>query len=245
MYGFIDIHHHLVYGMDDGAQTIQVAMEMARAAAADGTRIVVGTTHVSPGVQQFDAALYEERRCEMNERCEREGIDLKILPGAEILYTPATCRFLRERRVRTLAGTDHVLVEFMPNVRLEELQRALAEILHTGCLPVLAHVERYDCLASNVRGCEELKRELGVLLQMNCTSVIGGHGFWKDRHARKLLDAGLIDVVASDAHHPVRRPTRMTQAYDVLVTRYGEKTADRMMGRDADAPPFKDIAGIA
>lgn len=229
MSGFIDMHHHLVYGVDDGAQTLEQAMEMARAAAADGSQIVVGTSHVSPGVRHWDGGRYEERRAELNARCLEEGLDLVILPGAEILYTDATSRFLRERRINTLAGTDFVLVEFMPDVRYEALHDALRSILGAGYLPVAAHVERYACLA-NPRRCEALKRELGVLLQMNCSTAIGGRGFLRDRQARKLLDAGLIDAVASDAHHPQRRPTRMREAHAALAERYGAREADRLMG---------------
>lgn len=245
MNGFIDIHHHLVYGLDDGAQTIEDGLRMARAAAENGTRLVLGTTHVSPGVKPFDDGLYRARLDELNARCREEGVPLEILPGAEILYTDATCRFLREGRVRTLAGTDYVLVEFLPNVRYEALRGALERILRTGCLPVLAHVERYTCLAGEVRRCERLQRDLNVLFQMNCGSAIGGRWFLSDWTARRMLDAEIIDIVASDAHHPARRPTRMREAYDALCGRYGAAMADRMTGRDASGPFWREIMAFA
>lgn len=245
MKGFIDIHHHLIYGLDDGARTVERAMEMARMAAADGTRIVLGTTHVTPGIERLDGELYRARLNELNARCREEKIPLVILPGAEILYTEQTCRFLREGRIETLAGTEYVLVEFLPNVRYEALREALEDILQAGYLPVVAHVERYGCLAGDARKCERLKRELGVLFQMNCPTAIGGRGFWRDRQTKKLLDAGLIDAVASDAHHPVRRPTRMREAYEALAERYGGRTAGRLTGRDLGAPFWKEITAKA
>ena len=75
-------------------------------------------------------------------------MDLRLLLGAEILYTDMTCRLLSEGRVPTLAGTEYVLVEFMPGVRYDALYKALEGILRAGFLPVVAHVERYACLAS-------------------------------------------------------------------------------------------------
>lgn len=245
MSGFIDIHHHLIYGVDDGAQTVDTAMAMARAAAADGTRIVLGTSHRTPGIKPFDEGLYAQRLREMNARCREEQIPLTILPGAEILYTEQTARFLREGRVPTLAGTDYVLVEFMPDVRYDALCEALERILREGYLPVVAHAERYACIAGDVRRCEKLRQEPGVLIQMNCSSVIGGHGFWRDRQTRKLLTAGIIDIVASDAHHPVKRPTRMREAYRALSGLLDRETANAMMGRTRERAFWREIAAAA
>lgn len=232
MSGYIDIHQHLIYGMDDGARTREKSEEMMRAAAADGTEIVLGTTHVTPGVEPFDGLLYRARVDELNELSEAEGIGLRILPGAEVLYTEQTGRFLRERRIPTLAGTDWVLIEFDPGARYEELRKALTNVLLAGYVPVVAHVERYKNLARSVKKSAALKRELDVLFQMNCSSVIGGRGFMRDRRAKRLLDEGLIDVVASDAHNTDRRPTRMNAAYRTLEKRYGSDTARRLMGQE-------------
>lgn len=245
MSGMIDIHQHVVYGMDDGARTREAGEAMLRAAAANGTEIVLGTSHVTPGVEPFDLGLYQAHLDELNAWSEAEGLGVWLLPGAEVLYTAQTERFLRERRIPTLGGTDWVLIEFDPGVRYEELRKALTNVALAGNVPVLAHMERYENLAGSVKKCLALKRELDVLFQMNCSTVIGGRGFLRDRQARKLLDEGLIDAVASDAHNVDRRPTRMRAAYEALAARYGEETACRLTGQEDEGGLWRALREAA
>ena len=229
--GFIDIHHHLVYGLDDGAQTMEDAGAMMRAAAEAGTSVVIGTTHISPGIRPFDLEKYERHLEEMRACCEREGIGLRLLGGCEMLYTAAASHYLSDGRIPTLGGTAYVLVEFLPSIRFESLYNALSDILRNGYLPVVAHVERYDCLLKSPKKAAKVHDELDVLFQMNCATVLGGKGFLSDLRAKRLLDDGLIDIVASDAHNVSSRPTRMREAYAQLAQRYGAKTAAKLTGR--------------
>ena len=234
--GFIDIHHHLCYGVDDGAQTLDDALAMIKAALEDGTQTILATSHITPGIRPFDTALYMQHLGDIRAACEDEGLALRVLPGAEILYTEQTARFLHEEKIPTLGGTNYVLVEFMPSVAYEDVRKALTGILRSGYLPVVAHVERYDCLARSPRRAAELHGELDVLFQMNCGTVIGGKGFFRDMRAKRLIDDGLIDIVASDAHNVRSRCTKMQDAYKALKARCGAEDAKRMTGRTADTP---------
>ena len=231
MRGFTDIHHHLLYGVDDGAQSLQMSLKMAQRAYRGGTRTIIATPHVTPGVEQIDEEKFHKRLEEIHAACRQAGMDLRLLLGAEILYTDMTCRLLSEGRVPTLAGTEYVLVEFMPGVRYDALYKALEGILRAGFLPVVAHVERYACLASSPRRAAMLKDELeGVLFQMNCSTILGGRGFFNDLHTRKFLDEGLIDITASDAHNLRERPTRMLVAYHKLEDSYDAVYAANLTG---------------
>lgn len=229
--GFTDVHHHLLYGVDDGAQSLKMSLEMAKLAWKQGTRTIIATPHVTPGVDPIRTDLFQERLEELRLACKKARMDLRILLGAEILYTDMTCRFLSDGRVPTMAGTDYVLVEFMPGVRYDALYSALEGILRTGYLPIVAHVERYACLATAPRRALSLKRELdGVLFQMNCSTILGGRGFFNDLHTRKFLDEGLIDITASDAHNLRERPTRMLEAYRKLKDSYDAVYAANLTG---------------
>ena len=123
--GFIDIHHHLLHGVDDGSQSLNMSLRMAKRAYEAGTRVIVATPHVTPGVERIPEETFQQRLEELRAACAKERMELRILLGAEILYTDMTCRLLAEGRVPTLAGTEYVLVEFMPGVRYDALNKTL------------------------------------------------------------------------------------------------------------------------
>ena len=237
MRGFTDVHHHLVYGLDDGAKTFEQAMTMAAAADAAGTATLIATPHVLPGIRPFDEALYHRRVERLQAACRKRGMGLRLLEGAEILYTEQTCRMLREGRIPTLGGSGWVLVEFLPQTGYRDLCDALAGILRTGYRPVIAHVERYRCLDAAGRRLRELRRAFGAVAQMNCSTVLGGKGWLQDWRSRRWLDEGFVDLVATDAHNVTSRPTRMREAYALLEARYGQAYARRLTGLDNPRSP--------
>ena len=246
MRGFIDIHHHLLYDVDDGAQNLQMSLMMAQRAYDGGTRIILATPHVTPGVEFIDEEKFRRRLEDVRAACRKDDMDLRILMGAEILYPDMTCRLLSEGRVPTLAGTEYVLVEFMPGVRFDALYKALEGILRAGFLPVVAHVERYACLASSPRRANLIKDELeGVLFQMNNSTILGGRGFFSDLHTRRLLDEGLIDITASDAHNLRERPTRMREAYEKLKEEYDGVYAGNLTGANRKGEFWRAICAAA
>lgn len=234
MQGFTDIHHHLIYGMDDGAQNLDQALAMATAAWEDGTTTILGTSHISPGVKPFDLDRYYRHLDALQAACWDQGMNLRLLEGAEILYTEQTCRFLRDRRIPTLGGTDYVLVEFFPTVEYRELYDAIVGILRAGYRPIIAHVERYRCLAGSIPKLREVRESLGAVIQMNCSTVVGGKGFLHDHRNHKLISEGLIDVIATDAHNTTSRPTQMQEAYAWLEKKLGADYAAELMGLNAE-----------
>ena len=233
--GFTDIHHHLIHGVDDGPRSLEQAIAMAAAARRDGTTTLICTPHISPGIAPFDLDRYRRHLEALRHACHERGIDLRLLEGAEILYTEPTCRLLREGRVPTLGGTEYVLVEFLPAVAYRELCRAVTAILRAGYRPILAHVERYRCLTASIPKLREVRNSLGAVIQMNCSTVLGGCGLLRDRRNRRLIDEGLIDIVATDAHDTARRPTMMQDAYQWLATKYGPDFAAALTGLNGEA----------
>ncbi len=237
----IDLHHHLLFGMDDGPATQRQMEQMLLRASEDGVTVVVATPHYLPGIFPFPAETYALRIRQANEATAAMGLALQVLGGAEMLYTPQAERHLAERRVPTLAGSTKVLVEFQPSVRLRELMQGLETILRGGYLPVLAHVERYGCLmAGRGDAAARLKRELEVTLQMNADTVAHGGRLGQRAAVRALLERGLVDHIASDAHNTDERGCRMGAAYRAVLGKLGLAEAERMFGTRESMAEFLD-----
>lgn len=226
--GFMDIHHHLLYGMDDGAKDQKMMQAMLRRAATEGITRIVATPHATPGLQRFEREKYAVAIREAAEFCVQEGLNLAVYEGAEILYTHQTTRFLQEGRIPTLAGTDRVLVEFSPDIPYRKLLDALEDLLHSGYLPVVAHVERYRCLAVFPHRAEKIKQEMDVFFQMNCRSVLVKGDFFQNRFVRRMLKKQLIDAIATDAHNLTTRKAQMKAAWRAVKHRCGMSYATRL-----------------
>lgn len=224
---FTDIHHHLLYNVDDGPKTQKDMAQMLRRAAAEGVGRIIATPHVTPGVVPCPVDQYRALVQEANQLCQEMNLDLRVELGAELLYTPQIARFIAEGRVPTLAGSDRVLVEFSPDVRYETLLATVEQILGIGYLPVLAHMERYRCLSSSFRRTRRLHQRYDVFFQVNSRSVLE-KGFFKGRFVHRLLREGLVDAIASDAHNTSSRPVRMKAAWQAICKQCGPEYAHRL-----------------
>ena len=229
MSGFMDIHSHFGYGMDDGAQTRQDMENMLDAAFVDGVAFLFATPHVTPGLEPFDRDKFLRHLDEARMYCKVKGYRISLLSGAEVLYTQALDDYIRDHRLPTLYHSDYVLTEFVPDVSYEELEHAAAVLSHAGYAPILAHVERYDCLFHG-KNLQKLKAAYDIRCQMNANTLLKGRGLLKDRRIWKWVKEDLIDFVASDAHDVRRRPPRMREAYRALQERVGDAYAKRLTG---------------
>ena len=227
MPSFIDIHHHILYGMDDGPSTFSNTQEMLDGAWRDGVCKIVATPHVTPGVKDLNIPLFLARIGEAQRYCDDRKIGIDVVPGAEIFYTEKTVDLLDEGRVPTLAGTRFVLIEFSIGSKYEDILNACDALIRSGYIPVLAHIERYPCFLFHLSRVYHLKMHLDVRLQINCSTIINGK-FIAARFYKPLLNDGLIDAVASDAHNCNSRKVCMRMAYDILKSKYGMEYANSL-----------------
>ena len=225
---FTDIHHHLLYGLDDGAKDARMMYAMLRVAAEQRIARIVATPHVTPGVHRLRMEQYERALEDAREYSQRRALGIEILPGAEILYTDQTCPLLQEGKIPTLAGTNRVLVEFSPDVKFERIYGALEQICASGYVPIVAHVERYTCLERSIARANQIKDELNVLYQMNCSTILEPPTFFRKRFARRMLEMEQIDAVATDAHDITSRAAEMRRAWAELKEEYGSEYAHRL-----------------
>ena len=229
-----DIHHHLIWGVDDGAQTLEDAQAMLRQAAQEGIHRIVGSSHITPGYHSFPVERYLRHLEALRAWIDREGLGIQLESGSEILYTDATPSLLRSGQVPTLANTSNVLVEFTPDVPLDRVERAAREIGNAGFGVVFAHVERYDCLHHG-DALPSLKRDYLVRAQMNASTILKSGGLFGDHWAKTALRSGWIDIAASDAHNVSSRICRLGECHRFLIKHYGQEFADRLCIQQPEA----------
>lgn len=230
MSGFFDIHSHFLYGVDDGPKTPEEMQQMLDAAYQNGIRSIMATPHVTPGIHPVDEEKIALHLDEARAYCARKSYDMHLFSGAEILYNPAMERFIEERKLPTLAGSDSVLVEFSPDVPLAELDQAVEHMTRMGYTVILAHIERYQCLCRGKTAWQFREDHPQVQYQVNARTLANLHGFFQSRMIKGWLKDRLIHFVGSDAHHINYRRFCMREAYESLLNLTDEDYAKRLVG---------------
>ena len=224
---WIDLHHHLLWGLDDGARSEEMTQGMLKKAAEEGVSVISATAHAVPGRQAFPLALYRERLAAANAWAAENGVPVQAVPGCEILYTPAAAHELRNGAVPSLNGGRWVLVEFSPDDSYDTLEGAARNLRNEGWQVVFAHIERYECL-KRLERVEALRQEYRVRMQVNAATFIEERGFLRGRWLRKAMERELIDVAASDDHSLAGRRCRMGEARTAIAEQWGAETADAL-----------------
>lgn len=219
--GFIDLHQHVLWGLDDGPKTREQMFAMLGMAANDGIGLIAATSHAYPARASFQYESYLERLREANSYCAEQGWNLRLVSGCEIHYCGRVPDLLIDGKLPTLDQSKLVLIEFDLDIIQEEIEQAADSLYRVGFRPIIAHVERYRCLVHSPKRAMAMRDECGLIYQMNCQTVLHPHGLWEGLFVKKMLENRAIDLVATDAHDMVRRPVCMNAAYQELSRRYG------------------------
>ena len=205
----IDLHCHILPFVDDGARDARMACEMARHSLRSGVDTIVATPHcnIKYMPDNYRGKDYWVVFALFRALLRQHKIPLTVLPGAELFAQRDNLqRLLEERRVVTLNHSRYLLTEFNFHSSLPEIDHKLRMIRRAGYVPVIAHPERYTEVQENPSYAVRWVRE-GYVIQINKGSLLGRLGEGALRTGLQLLRSGLIHVIASDAHHPYRRPT--------------------------------------
>lgn len=224
----IEIHFHVLPGVDDGPQSMEESVQMCRMAAAEGSTDIVATPH-----QRHESWPNEDRRM-LQERIDdlraAVGPDPRLHLGAEIAIDsellPEIAK-LPSGELLPLAGSRSLLLEFHRQGFGPRPESLMHEVILSGFQPVLAHPELIPNLGEDMDLMERLVH-MGVVMQVSAMSVTGENGKTAYRRTHELLDRGLVHLVASDAHGATRRPPRLRKAYEHLVKGYGDAAATRL-----------------
>ncbi len=226
--GYVDIHSHIIPGVDDGARTMEESVDMLKVAYEQGVRTMYATPHFGSGKEKYDKGLLLEKYEVLKEEALGIGEEgIKLILGNELYYNHSSVEALQKGEAFTMGGTRYVLVEFAFGIGYSELYKGLQRLLNEGYRPILAHIERYYCLFRQTSEIMSL-RELGVLFQINVASVIPRFS-GEASFCRKLIKEGYIHFLGSDCHHIDWRPPVMSDGIEVLSKKTPDKYMDRLL----------------
>ncbi len=209
-----DLHSHILYGIDDGARSLEESRSMLLQAREVGYRRIVSTRHWPSNQFKGDGQeLSIFQRLEIV-KSEAEAHGMEVLRGVEVMISPETLREIEDGEVDTLGGSKTVLIEFQIGSIERSGIESVRRIVEAGYSPLIAHVERYRWRRETLA---ELKK-LGAVLQMNLRAAALGKDQW-----REWLTTGLIDVLATDAHRAEGRSYELTEEIASLKQLLGEE----------------------
>jgi protein-tyrosine phosphatase len=228
----IDLHNHILAGIDDGPSKADESLRMCRMAVDDGIRCVVATPHSFNGDHVTDPDNILTRVANLNLKLELEKLPLKILPGMEIRMVPEFVELLLEGRLLSLNQGKYFLLEFHPAHVPAGFDRLLNFMRTRGHGVVLAHPEKNLQIQNNVEQVINwLNRDepWDLLVQISADSLTGEAGKQAYNVARLLLNRSCVHVIASDAHAAERRPPILSKAHEIASDLIGSARAFQMV----------------
>ena len=205
---FYDIHSHILAKVDDGAETFEMSCRMLDMAYEEGIRHLCVTPHYNrhnaDDAERPKKVMRAFRALELYAKKQYE--DMHLYRGNEVMFFPDMVKYLDSGSITTMNGGRYVLVEYKPNASYHNVYSGLQQILYAGYLPVLAHVERLDCLIDEWDKLEELK-ESGIILQMNTDGLIGGRFDRWVRRCRAMVAISMYWEPMPTICHRDRRST--------------------------------------
>ena len=223
----IDLHCHFLPGVDDGAETLEEALTLARAAVANGIRHAVLTPHVHPGRYGNVLSTLRPHFLAYQRALDVNNIPLAVHLGGEIRLCPEALPLFDSSEVPWIGGWEGhrvVLLEFPPGQIPVGAIRLVAPLRARGIVPLLAHPERNKDVMRDWKRIGPFVKE-GCLLQVTAGSLTGNFGTQAKQTADQLLEAGWVSVIATDAHNLEHRPPLLAQARVAVASRYGADAA--------------------
>jgi protein-tyrosine phosphatase len=237
----IDLHSHILPGIDDGAANLEVSLGMARAFVADGVGVLACTPHILPGLYHNCGPQIREAVAALQAALDENGIALRLVTGADNHIVPDFVARLAEGHLLTLADSAYVLVEPPHHVAPSRLEDLFFNIQVAGYVPILTHPERLTWIQHNYSMVQRLARS-GVWMQITSGSLAGAFGRDAQYWAEKMLDEGLVHILATDAHDLRRRPPDLARGRELAARRVGAAEATHLVvtrpaGILANIPP--------
>lgn len=234
MMKFTDVHSHILWGVDDGIKTKEEALMSLQKAMAGGINRIFVTPHVIPGkTDREDIDKMESRFDELKQAAANYGIEL--YKGCELYINRHLGNWIEENLFHFMGDSRYLLCEFDPRRDVDELgdaEELLYELTLKNTVPIIAHAERAFHRKADTDRVREW-RNMGCVIQVNRSSIVGIHGKEAKANAAKLIRSGLCHLIGSDAHEAEgQRTPKLQDAYDLILKKYGEETADILFVRN-------------
>jgi protein-tyrosine phosphatase len=224
----IDLHCHILPGLDDGPSTLAASLQMASAFVEDGVSVVACTPHILPGLYKNSGPHIRRAAAHLQQRINEKGIPLRLVTGADNHVTPDFVHQLSRGELLSLADSRYVLVEPPHHVAPPRLKELFFDLIVAGYVPVLTHPERLTWINSHYESMRQLV-QAGVWLQLTAGSLAGAFGknarYWSER----MLEDGVVHILATDAHDASRRPPNLGEGRDLAARRIGDREAENLV----------------
>lgn len=237
----IDLHCHILPGIDDGSRSLEMSLEMARMAVDDGIEVTACTPHIYPGLYMNDAAGITAARDALQRSLDEHGIPLKLTIGADVHLVPGLIDGIRDGRVPCLHGTRYLLLEPSHHVAPPHFEDSVFSLVAAGYVPVITHPERLTWVEDHYDVFGRLVRQ-GAWMQITAGALTGTFGQRAKYWGERFLGEGLTHIIATDAHSAGRRAPVMSKAREIAERMLGREEAELLVrGRPQkildDAPP--------
>lgn len=227
----IDIHSHIIFGVDDGPRHIDDSLLLLKEAYNQGIRKIIATSHRREKMFETSESQIKKNFLVLKEKAKEILPDLELFYGAEIYYHFGILEKIENKIFPSLADSQYILVEFSSATSFREIFTAVDRILLLGYKPVIAHIERYNIFeqASHI----ETLIKKGAYIQVNASSIkkiklFGDREKILKKRAKYLLDNHLIHFIASDMHNLTSRKPLLKEAYTIIEKKYGIKMAEEL-----------------
>ncbi|MCG3135968.1 MAG: Tyrosine-protein phosphatase YwqE [Planctomycetes bacterium] len=237
----IDLHCHILPGVDDGAKTIEESVAMARAAAVAGTKVIVATPHMRHPQFHVPGSLAATKLAEVRAALEAARVPVEVVPGGEIHWSAGIADGLRSGELLGIGAAHRWILFELPYSHVPPSFREIAwQLQLSGTQIVLAHPERIVEFQDHPGKIEDW-RNAGILVQVTAQSLTGEFGKRPQKTAERWLAAGHIDLVASDGHNTLKRPPTLDGAARAIRRAGGDTLAQRLLHE----VPRRIVAGEA
>ena len=223
----IDIHCHILPNVDDGSESLEESITMAKIAESEGITKIVNTSHCH---FDFKYKKGNELKLELekfNQVLKEENINIEVLLGNELYYTSDLIERFNELDFFSMNNSKYILMEFSPINFPKNIEDVIYEIKIRGYIPIIAHAERYKQVQEDVNIVLDCIKE-GALIQVNASSILGKNGEKAEDTSKKLLDNNMVHFVATDAHSSNRRRPLIKDSYNYILKNYGKEVSEKL-----------------
>jgi len=220
--GYVEMHTHILPGIDDGADTPKTALKMVWQSYQQGVDTIILTPHYHPG-RGFTAstAMIKGKAARLREAAKNKiSEDIRFYTGQEIYWDSNVVDKLNNGELLTMAESSYVLIEFSTGTPIGKVREAVNGLTVAGYLPIIAHIERYDSYVGRIDEVKELIH-MGAYIQMNCESLVGGIFDSRAKFCKKLFEEQLVHFISSDSHDTKNRPPDIKNAVKILEKKQG------------------------
>lgn len=224
----IDLHSHILPGIDDGSRSLEMSLDMARIAVKDGIRVMACTPHIYPGLYMNDTAGIAAARDALQASLDEHGIALRLTTGADVHLVPGLVDGLRSGSIPSLHGTRYVLLEPSHHSAPPRFAESVFQLVVAGYVPVITHPERLTWIEDHFQTFVDLTRQ-GAWMQVTASALTGMFGprakYWGER----FVGEGLTHILATDAHSSGRRVPVLSEGLAVAERLLGAEEAQRLV----------------